>query len=481
LPASVMPPLNEHSLQQILDVLIDLAPESYVVGGAIRDALWAGLPCTDLDVVVQGDGCDVARRAATIIGSVCSFVPLDPGRGTARLVFKDGGIPAVDISTFKGATIREDLVRRDFTINAIAVRTRDFLTMGREQLVDPCRGAADLRAKTISACSDDSFEDDPLRILRAFRFASAFGFTIDSHTMGLMPRFLSCLPSVAGERIRDELFAILAAPRSFPILQDMDANGVMTALFPEFSPMKGCTQNEYHHLDVWAHSLEAVRTMEGLLNGERACVGPFQQSVVAYAGEELVPGRPRRALMKLAALFHDSGKPHTRFVDDRGRVRFFGHDAVSTEIFARVADRLKLSARERRTGEDWIQGHMRPIVLFSQPVSRRTIFRLWRKFGEDIVGLFVLFLADLAATRGPARPAGTDQDACESVRTALEITLELGKTPIAPLVNGWDLMDALGLAPGPKIGHILDRLAEMQASGDITTRDEALAAAKQFM
>ncbi len=476
-----MPAVDDHALRQILEILSDLAPESYVVGGAVRDAIWGGLPCADLDVAVPRDGYDVARRAATIIGAACSFVPLDPGRGTARLVFKEAAIPVVDISTFKGATIREDLIKRDFTINAMAVPTKDFLAIGRAELVDPCGGAADLRDKTIRVCSDDSFSDDPLRILRAFRFAASLGFTIDSATITLMPRFVSRLASVAGERIRDELFAILAVPRAFPILRDMDAVGVMDILFPECVPMKGCTQNEYHHLDVWAHSLEAVNTMEGFLNGDTACLDPFQQLAGTYAREELVVGRPRQALMKLTALFHDSGKPNTRFVDDRGRVRFFGHDAVSTEIFAHVAERLKLSAREIHAGAEWIQGHMRPIVLFSTPVSRRAIFRLWRKFGEDLIGLFILFLADLAATRGPARPAGADQDACESVCAALTMTLELEEAPPIPLINGRDLMDALGLAPGPKVGQILGRLAEMQASGDVTTRDEALAAAKQFL
>ena len=475
-----MSPLEDSSLTRALGILDDLAHNCFVVGGAIRDALSGDAPFTDLDVAVQGDGCEVARRVADLMGSLCSFVPLDPARGTARLVFREEGSPSVDISTFRGSTIEEDLLRRDFTINAMGVSARDFLTQGVVRLVDPCDGATDLRARRVRVCSPNSFADDPLRVLRAFRFAAALNFAIHSDTLSLIPPRVNDLESVAGERIRDELFAILATPSCFPILQHMDAIGIMDALCPEFRPMRGCEQNEYHHLDVWRHSLEAIHTMELFFTSESACLGEFQFIAEAYAEEELVAGRPRKALLKLAALFHDAGKPHTRFVDESGKVRFFGHEKESGPIFEQFAARLRLSSRETLVGASWIQGHMRPIVLFSTPVTRRMIYRLWRIFGEEILGLFILFLADLAASRGPARATASDESVYESVRSALAIAMEFQKTPPAPLVNGRDLMAALALSPGPKLGNILSRLAEMQASGDITTREEALAAAKQL-
>jgi poly(A) polymerase len=476
-----MPTLNDDKIRHILETVRDLAPESYVVGGAVRDILTLGSLGTDLDVAVKGDGYDIARRVAERIGSACSFVPLDAGRGTARLVFREPGLPVIDVSSLKAASIGADLLRRDFTVNAIAIPAQDFPAMDSDRLIDPCQGLADLRRKTIRVCSQDSFADDPLRILRAFRFAAALGFAIDSLAMRMIPRFLPGLASVAGERIRDELFAILSAPRAFPILQQMDAVGIMDALFPEFVPMKGCVQNDYHHLDVWDHSLEAVGALEGFLVGDTERLGSCQPLLETYAGKELVMGRPRRALLKLAALWHDSGKPRTRFVDDRGKVRFFGHEEESREIFERAATRLKLAAREIHVAASWIQGHMRPIVLFDQPVSRRAIYRLWKKFGEEIMGLFLLFLGDLAATRGPARPNGLEQEVCARVCDGLAMAWELEKTPPKPLINGRDLMEVFGLTPGPKLGEILRHLAEMQASAEITNREEALAAAQRFI
>jgi poly(A) polymerase len=471
--------LDDSPLRRVLCILSDLAPETYVVGGAVRDVLSQGVGYVDLDVTVRGDGCQIGRRLADIIGSSCSFVPLDRDRGTSRLVLKGQDCQAVDISTFKAPTIEQDLYKRDFTINAIAVSAADFLKGRAPALVDPCNGAADLHSRTVRVCSETSFSDDPLRILRAFRFAAALGFVIEPHTLALMPPSLEGLASVAGERIRDELFAILATPSSFPVVCHMDEMGIMDALFPELAPMKGCVQNEYHHLDVWDHSLETIRTMEELFRGRAVCLGDFQPTAEIYASEEPVAGRPRSALLKLAALFHDAGKPPTRFVDESGKVRFFGHEKLSAPVFEAAASRLRLSGHETQVVSAWIQGHMRPMALFNDPVTRRMVYRLWKAFGAEIAGLFVLFLADLAATRGPARKVHSDEEACQSVRNAWAIALQLQQTPPTPLVNGRDLMAELGLSPGPELGLILGRLAEMQAAGEITTREQALEAAKR--
>jgi poly(A) polymerase len=472
--------LDDGPLRRVLCILSDLAPDAYVVGGAVRDVLSGVAGYVDLDVTLPGDGCEVGRSVADIMGSSCSFVPLDRDRGTARLVLKSQCSLAVDISTFKAPTIEQDLCKRDFTINAIAVSAADFLKGGTPALVDPCNGTADLRSRTVRVCSETSFSDDPLRVLRAFRFAAALSFDIAPHTLRLMPPSLQGLVSVAGERIRDELFAILATPSSFPVVRHMDEVGIVGALFPELAPMRGCAQNEYHHLDVWGHSLETIRTMEELLRGETVCLGDFQTLAETYASGEPIAGRPRSGLLKLAALFHDAGKPPTRFVDESGKVRFFGHEKVSVPVFETVASRLRLSSNEIQVVTGWIHGHMKPMALFNQPVTRRMVYRLWKAFGKEIAGLFVLFLADLAATRGPARKAHSDEEACQGVRTAWSIAQELQQTPPEPLVNGRDLMAELGLSPGPKLGRILGLLAEMQASGEITTREEAIAAARRF-
>ena len=447
----------------------------------MRDALTGGYESADLDIAVKGDGFEIARTAADTLGAKATFVPLDAARGTGRLVLGGPEPITIDISTFKGATIVQDLIRRDFTVNAMAVSIEDYREFGYRHLIDPCGGQADLRNKTVRVCSAEAFSDDPLRVLRAFRFAAILGFSIDREVMVLIPPNLERLPSISSERIRDELFAILSAPSSFPILRVMSDALVIDAIIPELKPMRGCGQNEYHHLDVWDHSLEAVRAIEEVVPRKLWCFGEPGDMVERYLREEPVKGRPRWALLKLAALFHDAGKPPTRFVDPTGRVRFFGHEKISEQLFLVVAERLKLAHRETETVAKWIRGHMRPSALLARPtVSKRSIFRLHQRFGEDLIGLFALFLADLTASRGPARPEGLDDTACLQLQKAVEIDAEMTHAPPTSLLNGRDVMEAFGLAPGPMVGSILKRLAVLQACGEISTREQALSAARKF-
>jgi poly(A) polymerase len=467
--------------KKILRIINDLVPESYVVGGAIRDHLIGRMRRADLDIAVKGDGLDLARRVIDQTSATATLVVLDSKRFTARIVLRCDGDATIDVSPLKGHTIHHDLRKRDFTINAIATSLGDFLQTGLQDLIDPLGGQEDLKNKIVRPCSLDAFQDDPLRILRGFRFAAALGFRISADALSLIPGSLAQLENVSSERVRDELLALLAADNAFPVLGIMDAAGVFDLLFPELAPMKGCGQNEYHHLDVWDHSLEVVRCLEQQIALRFPCFDPIIPVLDRYVKGEPVSGRPRIALLKLAAIFHDSGKPETRFVDPAGRVRFFGHEKASEAIFLKAGARLKLAAREIKIVKQWVLGHMRPMFLNEDPISKRAVHRLYRKFGKDILGLLLLHLADLAASRGPARTAEADETACNSVAKALEIGLELEESPPKPFLNGRDLMDLFGLQPGSQIGRILRYLAELQAAGDITSIDEAISAAREFI
>ncbi len=467
--------------KEILRIINHLAPESYLVGGAIRDRLIGRFRRADLDIVIEGDGLNLARRVIDRTSATATLVALDPKRFTARIVLRCDGISTIDLSPLKGHTINEDLSKRDFTINAVAISLGDFLESDLQHLIDPLGGQADLENKVVRACSPEAFQDDPLRILRGFRFAAALGFRLNSDTLSLIPGSLAELQNVSSERVRDELIALLAADNAFSVLQTMDRAGVFDLLFPELAAMKGCGQNEYHHLDVWDHSLEVVRCLEQQISLRFPCFDPIIPVLDEYLKGEPVRDRPRVALLKLAAIFHDSGKPETRFVDSSGKVRFFGHEKASEAIFSKAGARLKLAAREITTVKEWVLGHMRPMFLNEEPISRRAVHRLYRKFGKDIFGLLLLHLADLAASRGPARTAEADKHACNSVARAIEICLDLEESPPKPFLNGRDLMNLFDLQPGPQIGSILRHLTELQAAGEITSIDEAKSAARKFL
>jgi tRNA nucleotidyltransferase/poly(A) polymerase len=472
---------NAPRIREILLKICEYCPASYLVGGAVRDFLISGAAVNDLDVAVDTDGYQLAKKVADRLGRDFAFVPLDQEHGTGRVVVRGERQAEVDISSFRAATLEQDLGLRDFTINALSVRVCDVLDSDAFPVIDPTGGLADLQTRTIRACSEVSFSKDPVRILRAFRFAACLGFTISEATLGMIPSNLARLQSIAWERIRDELVALLTADSAYPALTEMDEAGVVDDLFPELIPMKGCGQNDFHHLDVWRHSLEVVRQMESLLASDAAAFGEVAKEVVAYVREELVPSRPRRALLKLAAIFHDSGKPAARFIDSRDRVRFFGHERMSRVIFEGAAKRLKLAKREISFVSEIIAGHMRPTMFTSSRVSARAINRLYRHFGTDVTGLLILFLADLASSRGPARRPSEWEHARERVVSALGALYQALEQRRERLVTGRDLMNSFHLEQGPRVGTLLRRIEELQDLGKISTKEDALEAARTML
>jgi poly(A) polymerase len=472
---------HEPRVRQILKTLAGLVTESYLVGGAVRDHLLGSPDYADVDVAILGDGFEVARRLSDLIGPDAAFVPLDREFGTGRIVLVKEGHLTLDISSFKGKDILEDLQRRDFTINALAVKLSEFLSGDFHSAIDPTDGLGDLQKQVVRSCSTDSFKDDPLRILRAFRFSAALQFKISPSTLDLIPGSLATLVGIAPERITAELFGILSTPRAHEIFRGMDGSGIHEFLFPELMPMKGCTQNEFHHLDVWDHSLETLRQLELLLVQCPALFGEFSDKVLSYLSEEPVKGRSRAALLKLAAVFHDSGKPACRSVDPDGRIRFFGHEKVSKLIFEACAARLKLANREISVIAEWIGGHMRSMVILAEPVSRRALYRLHKKFDRDIIGLYLLFLADISATRGPAREPDAEEKAYAGVLADLTAYFDADQTPKVPLLRGRDLINLFALSPGPYLGAMLNHLEDLYGAGEITTREEAIAAVRRLL
>jgi poly(A) polymerase len=254
----------------------------------------------------------------------------------------------------------------------------------------------------------------------------------------------------------------------------MEASGIVSAIFPDIKAMKGCPQNRYHHLDVWGHTLEAIQRLEEIAHRPTRYFGNMGGRIEPYLKEELVPARSKAALLKIAVLFHDIGKPQARTVDEEGRIRFFGHEKISRRIFEHVATRLKLARREIKLVGEWVGGHMRTMIFTREPVSRRAIYRLHRAFGEDILGLLLLFLADLAATRGPASRPNSEELALRYVREALTEAIALRRQPRQRFLNGRDLMALFELQPGPRLGALLKKLDELQGIGEIQSREEAI-------
>jgi len=458
----------------------------YLVGGTVRDLL-LGREVEDLDFAVAGDALSFARKFADLAGA--SLVPLDEQQGTARVVFHKG-VLSMDFSRTRGADITEDLAARDFTINAMAIDFAQMINTGgtgipacdtlhEAAVIDPYSGAEDLDNRLIRLVSAQSIRDDPIRMLRAYRFAATLDFGIHDATSAIIQSSVNLLDSVSAERIRDEVFKILATDNSAYYLKAIDNVGLLEQIFPEIARMKGMEQNEYHHLDVWGHSMLTLEFFER--DPLPDSLDNYLPEVENYLEHELVKGRTRRSLVKLAALLHDVGKPDTRTMDRNGRIRFFDHNLKGAEIMADVGRRLKLANKEILFLREITEDHMYPLGLSvflrkarGTKEKNRTLRRFIQRSDTEWLAILLISFADLRATQGPRRRADDLEKLVQLISEIADMYFHEIRHPIPKLITGSDLMEEFDLPAAPIIGQLLKRVNEAQIDGTVKTRDDAM-------
>jgi len=446
-----------------------LAPggTAWLVGGAVRDLL-LGEPVDELDVVVPRGALALGRQLADRRHG--GFVVLDQARGVCRVV----GSPPIDVADFRAADLDGDLRGRDFTVNALAVALPALLA-GRAPVEDPTGGLADLAGRAVRLAAPGALRDDPLRVLRGVRLSLRPGWRLDAGVEGAAREVAAAVPGVAAERLREELVAMLAGPAAGHGLRRLDALGVLEGLLPESRAMRDTEQPEPHRFDVWEHSLRAVEGADALA-ARLDALAPWGEALRTHLAEDLGDGLTRREALKLAALVHDVAKPQTRRVVD-GRARFLGHEIEGAALAADIARRFRLSSRATLVIERLVRQHLRPMHLAQAGgVTRRARYRFFRDLGEDARDLLLLALADAAAVRGDAPHAVWQGPDGAIVRDLMAGAPEEERQAAAPpLLRGEDVMDVLGLAPGPEVGRRLAEAREAQALGLVGTRAEALA------
>jgi len=449
----------------------------YLVGGSVRE-LALGKASPDLDLAVSGATLELARDLAQALDG--TFVLLDEAEATARVVTRG---EVLDLAQFRAPTLEGDLQGRDFTINALALELDAVLGGGAPTLIDPWGGLNDLAQGLIRVLAPENLRDDPLRLLRAYRFAATLGFSLTPETTAAIRRFVPEFPRVAGERVHQELFLLLAAPRAAGALNEMDRAGLLRQIFPELEDLKGVEQDGYHHLDVFRHSLETVGQLEEVLARPGDFFRALAREVGPYAAR---PGKA--ALLKIAALFHDAGKPQVQERrTDPERYTFYYHEKVGLEIFTGAALRLRMSQAEVKTVATLMMLHMRPFLLMPAfrrgELTLRALGRLVRAARPELAGLFALAMGDSLAGQGPQKPADSEEVLAELADAAygfLKERLEpLEREP--RLLTGDDLIEVLGLAPGPRFREFLTAVQEAQWEGQVKTRDEALGLVRRLL
>ena len=436
-------PVADEEVRRLLkEAAAELGARSWIVGGYVRDLL-LGRPHPDIDVVVEnGLGFDLAKRFAELAGAGEHVI--FERFGTAQVIVPGHQVEFVSARAesyasdsrkpeVRPATLDEDLRRRDFTVNALLM---DFDGNVHDRLG---RGLADLEARVLRTPADplQTFSDDPLRMLRAIRFAAQLGFELAPDIPPAMRQMQDRLssPVVSVERVADELRKMLVSDRPRLALELLDGGGLLEGILPEVAACKGIEQGGYHTHDVFGHTLLAVAAT------------------------------PSDLVVRLAALFHDVGKPATAGPDGT----FVGHDVVGYDLAAKALERLRFPQKEIEAVAQLVRLHLRP-VFYSSEWTDGAVRRLARDAGPLLRSLMELARADIAASAYP-HPEKLDE-----LQARLDAVLSEQPSRLEAPVNGEDIMRVRGIRPGPEVGRIKQRLTELVLDGVIEpTRDAVLA------
>ena len=457
--------MRRPDLTPLIAPLAPLAAPAWAVGGGVRDALM-GRSVTDLDVAVDGDA--AAAAAALCRAHGATRFRLSRAFGAWRV--QGGALEAqVDLTPLQGATIEEDLSRRDVTVNAMAVPVD-----APGSLIDPHDGLGDIEARRLRLVGPVAFADDPVRLLRVARVAEQIGFSVDPATASSARRDAHLIWDAPGERLADELGRIARLPRPDRAVELMDQLGVLGALVPELEASRGLDQSVYHHKDVLGHTLEVVeRTVELAADPEPVFRGRADRVRAALA-EPLADELSRRDALLFPALLHDMAKPATHAITPEGRVTFFRHDRLGSEMAGDLMRRLRTSVRLREFVVACVRWHL-PLgfLVHRTPLSLRQIDRYLRQTSPWEVEIILLTVADRLATTGRGSETAIRRHLALA-REVMDVHFTLvDRGPVTPLLAGDEIAEELGRQPGPWLAEVIDALREGQVVGVIRTDAQA--------
>ncbi|HEX2951869.1 MAG TPA: HD domain-containing protein [Armatimonadota bacterium] len=438
---------------------------AWIVGGSVRDLLLQRVPA-DVDVTAADPEPLAQRFAGFVNGRV---VPMDPERGIWRV-----GISAnqyFDFCRFRDSDITGDLLGRDFTMNAIALRLPERGDAGG--LYDPLNGLDDINASVIRMVNRHAFQDDPLRILRAFRFHAELDYAIDLATWDTLSQAVDRLPLVAPERILTEWWKLCSGGHAAESIQLMDDAGALTTLFPELRAAKGITQNAYHHLDVWEHTLLAVTYMARFLFHPDEPFGSLAKEFTSVYSDV-----HRRARLVFLALIHDMGKPASRVVQD-DKVHFYGHEIVGADMASAICRRYRMSREDTRIITTVVRQHLRPLHLLNSfkrgDLTPKAMIKFFDDTGDCALDILALAMADKSAGQGAAADPDIQQRLRDLYQTLFTFYHDHYLPAIEhPFLTGTVLTQQINIPTGPRIGHLLHRARNLQITGEFSTQDEAL-------
>lgn len=463
------------SLGAARTALEDDADRTWIVGGAVRDAL-LGETVADADLaVLPGREEEAARAVARVAGG--SAFPLSEEHATWRVISSTQRWH-LDVAALRADGIEADLRARDFTMNAIAV------PLAGGDPIDPTGGIADCESRTLRVTSELAFGDDPIRLLRAARLAERHSLAIEAETVELARSEAGRAAEPAGERQFAELRGTLIGPDPLRGIGLIEELGLMPVVLPELETLRGVVQNPNHHLDVLGHTLAVLEEWLGLERDMSRLAGDLAPEIESFLAEPLADELTRGQALRFGALFHDLGKPETRS-EGGGYVTFIGHDEVGARIIGGICRRMKTSRRLGSHLEGLALHHLRlGFLIHQRPLSRRAIYDYLVATEPVAADVTLLSCADRLAARGEGPIASP-----EMVEAHLDLAREMLRDALAwhregapsPPVTGDELAAELGIDPGPEMGRVLEELRAAAFAGEIEDRERALERARELI
>lgn len=412
--------------------------DAYLVGGYMRDMLLEKVSY-DRDIAIK---CDNLKELCIKISDELSgaFVELDNQNEIYRLVWEKDYI---DFARLVNDNLDDDIDRRDFTINSI------MYDVNNDKIIDKNNGVDDFKNKIIRTHNIKNLADDPLRMLRAFRFQAALGFNIAQDVVEFIKENGGKIKTVAPERIHQELMKIFEGEFLVDTLLKMDETGLLKNIFPVFNEIKKIPSNTHHHLDLFHHLVETTKNI-----------------------------RINKPELKLAAFLHDLAKPDCFTIEpDTGRHRFIGHDELGGKKVIPILKKLKFSNKQIDYISKMIKYHIYPSALMANPeTTEKAIIRFIRKIDKDTPDLIELARADRLSAQGPAVTKEMTETNLKNLEILLnkynEISPKLVELP--KLIDGGEIMKLLNIKPSPLLGEIIEEIKELQFEGKINTKEDAL-------
>ncbi len=455
--------LSDPILKRIGSLADEHGIEAFVVGGYVRDLL-IGREVKDIDIVIIGDGVAFAKDVATALKRKniviyekfgTAMLPLDGYTVEFVGARKESYSESSRKPLVEGGSLADDLARRDFTVNALAAS----LNASRYgEVIDPFDGRADIERKLLRTPLEpvQTFTDDPLRVMRAVRFAAQLGFSIDEETFAAIARMKDRLAIVSQERITDEFMKLMKSDRPSLGLRLMFESGLMQIVLPEVAAMAGVDQRDdagvspddgrkYYHKDVFLHTLKVVENISSVTDN---------------------------VWLRFAALVHDIAKPRTKTFREGIGWSFYGHEEIGARMLKGIFHRLRLPLDPLPYVEKIVRLHLRPMALVDDGVTDSAVRRLLFETRNEVDDLMILCRADITS-KNPALVTQYSANYDLVYAKMKEVEEKDRIRNWQPPVKGDEIMQVCGLTPGPIVGKLKAAIENAILNGEIPNEHDA--------